>query len=580
MARLADLARRIKARLIQPFDVVLGRIYNHRHPGVVEQRLISLFRPLVLLCQPNDKWNLHVLAPVWVQAVTCAPIKPLPPAKSLFIYVSYRGVFTHQIVLASLLAWRGHKITIGYMPKLGSVNKPPFEDHPSTKAYLHRALRDISTITGGRITCIDLSDNIIPVEVDEEKAKKQAHYDTVMTYQMERLDFDDPAVSAIYKRLVKTGMKTQEVVRSHFTQNSYDIGLVGNGTHFDSSQFCHVLGDLGVDFNAFEKFAFRGVRCMNHGGHFLNGDDIDFIWENREVLGYTAEPYLSLFKQQSLKAITERSRNSVETWLWELQRAPDQSTDDALAQAGIPTERPFILVCPNVVFDAGYGKITNVFPSMKDWLLKTVQYLLENTDTLIVVRAHPGEGLWWGGREPCHEFLAEHGLTTGDNLIVIAGQDKVNTYRLMNSCKFGVVFSSSTGLEMAAFGKHVVTGGDVVYSRKGYTYDADTQEEYFENLNKLGGTDTLAPLSEDRRTLALLFYFVYHWVAQYPYPYDKPSAIARLRPRELVQAKGMEKYVPYFDLLSMDRREFHAAINDYLGANQIHERLKSINALQ
>lgn len=580
MRNALSLAQRIRNRLIQPFDVALSHIYRYRHPGPLERRLISMLRPLVVMCQPNDKWNLHVLAPIWVQAANCTPLEPLPEPKSIFIYIAFRGVFTHQIVLASILAWRGHHVTIGYLPKLVSPTKPPFEDHPSAKQYLSSALNRIAAITKGRIKCVDLTDNQNATEVNEELVKNQALYDTIMTHQKERLDFNDRDVVSIFNHRIAAGRITQAAIRNHFMNNDYDISLVGNGTTFDSAQFCYVLSELGRNFNSFEKFAFRGVRCMNHGSHFLNGDDIDFIWANREKLDYTSDPYLFLFRKQALKAIEERSQNSVETWLWELQRVPDQTVDEALRVAGISPDRSFILVCPNVVFDAGYAKITNIFPSMKDWLLKTVKFLLENTNHQVVVRAHPGEGLWWGGKEPVHEFLAEHGFNPGENLVVIAGQEKVNTYRLMEQCRFGVVFSSSTGLEMAVMGKHVVTGGDVIYSKRGYTYDAESQDKYFEHLARLSAVEDLDPLDEERRTLALLFYFVYHWVAQYPYPYDKPSGIARRRPKELVQSEEMQKYLPYFDLLSMNQQEFREHAGNYLSADKILERLKSINAVQ
>ena len=118
-----------------------------------------------------------------------------------------------------------------------------------------------------------------------------------------------------------------------------------------------------------EKFAFRGVRVINHGDHFLAGRDLDYIWDQREKLGYTQEPHLSRFLAKARQSIMERSQNSTTTWLWELQRAVNQTEKDALREANVPEERPFILICPNVVFDAGFGKITNIFPSMKDWLI-------------------------------------------------------------------------------------------------------------------------------------------------------------------------------------------------------------------
>ena len=55
-------------------------------------------------------------------------------------------------------------------------------------------------------------------------------------------------------------------------------------------------------------------------------------------------------------------------------------------------QKKTILICSNVPFDAGYDKIITIFPSMGEWLVKTVKYLLSNyKDIDIIIRAHPDE---------------------------------------------------------------------------------------------------------------------------------------------------------------------------------------------
>jgi hypothetical protein len=71
----------------------------------------------------------------------------------------------------------------------------------------------------------------------------------------------------------------------------------------------------------------------------------------------------------------------------------------------------------------------------------------------------------------------------------------------------------------------------------------------------------------------LLFYFVYHWVAQYPYPYDKPSGIVRKPPRDLVGSADIVRYLPYLDLIAMNKEEFSQYLAEYLHTHHILERL-------
>ncbi len=568
----------LKWRSMGLVDGIFGRFYAHRHPGPVGRAVISLLSPLVRQLLPNDKWNLHVMVPAWIDGLAAPRREPLPPSRHVFIFVAYRGVFTSHLLLAVMLAWRGHRITLGYLPKLQSPNKQPLADSPTAKPYLKAALAQVERLSRGAIRTIDLSDDLAPVAFDETAVEKQARYDMVMALQRENIDMQDPAIRALLDHMNAAGRTAQIALRNHFSKHRYDICIVGNGTTFEGSHACRVLREFGHEVNGTEKFAFRGVRVINHGDHFLAGDDIGAIWRKREELGYTAEPYFSRFVAQALGSIRARSQNSTETWLWELQRAVDQSTAEAFRTAGIDPERPFVLVCPNVVFDAGYGKITNLFPTMREWLVQTVEYLLRETDEVVVVRAHPGEGLWWGGRDPVHQLLATSGISPGERLVIIPGQAKVNTYRLMERCLYGVVFSSSTGLEMATMGKHVAVASDVVYSHRGFTYDAKTRQEYFDHLKSLPAVAAAGSLDERRRDLALLFYFVYHWVAQYPYPYDKPTYVAQRSVFEQLSGDDMAQFLTYIDLIVMDAPTFEARMGDFLSAERILKRIEAAKA--
>jgi len=571
------IVKRIVNKLVWYADRALSRIYHARHPGPFERRLIMAAAPLTLACQPNDKWNLHVHAPRWVEAVKCAPLTPLPRPKSIFIFCTFRGVFTTHLVLAVLLAWRGHKVTIGYLPKIQGPGKPPLIEHSSARPYLHSIMSRIGDLTKGAITCVDLYDDQRSAPVDSNFVIRQSRYDTIMTKQKETLDFADSEVKRFHELMAQSGEKTQIVINNHFRDHRYDVCIVGNGTTYDGAHACYVIKQLGQSVNATEKFAFRGVRVINHGDHFLAGDDLDYVWQERDRFGYTREPYYSKFLDKARESILERSRNSTKTWLWELQHAVNQSERDALKAANIPEDQPFILVCPNVVFDAGYGKITNIFPTMSDWLVETIKFLRERSSHLIVVRAHPGEGLYWGGKEPVHEVLSRHDIVPDDRLIIVPGQARVNTYRLMERCLFGVVFSSSTGLEMAVMGKQVVTASDIFYANRGFTQDAADRDDYFRQLAAVANQNEVAGLDAARGERALLFYFVYHWVMQYPYPYDKPSWIARRPPAKLLGSMDMKPFLPYLDLITMDAREFREEAHRYLSAEQILRRIETFD---
>ncbi len=550
-------------------ESALGRLYARRHPGAGARALLRLLRPVVARCAPSDKWNLHVFVPGWLAALRVPPRPPLPAPKRIFLFCAYRIEFTLNLNLAILLAWRGHRVTIGFLPKLQSPIKEPRRDHPSAKPYLAAALRPVEALSGGRIRCVDLSDEAAwRGDLDEEFIERQVVADLVMAVRRETLDDDNREVRenrAYYEAVARTA---QRAAWAHFSaaKGDYDLCLIPNGATFEGAQFCHVAKRIGLPVNTFEKFAFRFVRILNHGDNFLAFNDLDLAWNLRGPAGYEAEPFYSRACDRAMRLLDERRGNSTRSWGWSLQTAPPQSADAVLAAHGLGAEAGFVLVCTNVPYDAGYEGLRTIFPSMRDWLIETVRFLLERSKLTVVVRAHPAEAAHWGGRERSEDTLRAAGIES-ERLLVMPAETKVNTYALMEACRFGVVFSSTTGLEMSMLGRPVLVGTHTYYTRRGFTVDARDRDHYFVQLARM--CDEAEPaLGAEPTRQARLFHFILHCVMQWPYPYDKPSSIQALPPAALLASPSIARHVDTLDVLTMTREEWQERALAYLAADR------------
>lgn len=565
-------------RMVRAFESVLGRRYSHRHPGSLSRFLISLLKPVVVRCTPNDKWNLHVFVPEWLSGLRNPPLQPLPEAKRIFLFCAYRIEFTLNLNLAVLLAWRGHRVTIGYLPKLQSPIKEPRRDHPSAKRYLASALKDVYRLSAGHICCIDLSDMANADQpLDEAFIARQVTSDVVMAVKRETFDLDDPEVKGNLAYYLGVARDAQRAAWSHLSAHrmDYDLCLIPNGTTFEGAQVCHVAKQLNIPVNTFEKFAFKNIRVINHGDNFLAFHDLDLAWNLRLTAGYKDEPFCSRACGRAMELLNERRTNSTKTWGWKLQTAPPQSVEEALAEQGLGKEEPFVLVCTNVPYDAGYEGLRSIFPSMRDWLIETVRCLLGHSNLTVIVRAHPGEAAHYGGKERSEQTLLKAGIVS-DRLIVIPAEARVNTYALMEACRFGVVFSSTAGLEMAMMGKTVLIGSHVYYARRGFTVDAKDHADYFYQIQQL--TDGVAPLGlrPEQAREARLFHFILHCVMQWPYPYDKPSSIRAFPPAKLLSSRRIGEYLNTLDVLTMNDSEWRTRALDYIrvdGSNHVMERM-------
>jgi len=180
----------------------------------------------------------------------------------------------------------------------------------------------------------------------------------------------------------------------------------------------------------------------------------------------------------------------------------------------------FALVCPNVPFDAGYDSWLRIFPSMREWLVQTVEFLLRQDQLRVVVRAHPAEARPGYGRERIADVLKEAGINSS-RLVLLSGDNDINTYDLIPLCKFAAVFASTTGVEIAMHGKPVIAGASVYYARCGITVPTPNREAYFARLGEIAAGE---PLDTGRNgDDAAMLYFIFHYLLQWLFPYDKPS---------------------------------------------------------
>lgn len=553
-----DILRGGLARLRRPLDAY----YLARHPGPVARAVLRAGAPLARVLAANDRWTLPAHVPGWMQAALAPALEPLPPPKRILMHTAYRGQFTLDLPLAALLAWRGHRVTIGYLPRLGSPLKPPWSDHSSASPYLDSVLSQLETLTNGLVRAVDLHP-FADAEVGTDAAfiEQQAYADAVMRLGRETLDPADPEIAEALQLYRGRGREAQRAARAFLEghRHDFDLLLVGNGMSFEAAHVVHVAKTLGLDVVTFEKFAFRKMRLVTHGDVIFSFRDLDHLWAHRAELGMATSAYRATAIARGRSLLDERRRGSMKNFAWKYQSA-DQESTETLARIGLAPGRRFALVCPNVPFDAGYYQFTTLFGSMREWMVETVRALLEHTDLDVVVRSHPGEVLHYGGRERASDNLAAAGLLGHPRLHVVAPDAPVNTYGLMEHCHCGFVFSSTTGVEMAMFGKPVVVGADVYFGRRGFTRDCADRPTYFSELQGVA-RESIAPheaaLVADE---ASLFYDIVHFVLQQPYPYDKAIDLLRLPPAQLVRSPEVARYLPFLDSLAMTRAEFASAV--------------------
>lgn len=245
-------------------------------------------------------------------------------------------------------------------------------------------------------------------------------------------------------------------------------------------------------------------------------------------LGRTATPSVS---ERTLERLEERPWTTAddETFEREIEtrygrrsslRSMYQGETDSLDREQIcrlldlDPARPLVVIFSHVLWDASFFYGEDLFANYGEWLEETVRAAVANPRLQWLVKTHPANA-----------FRIRHGDVSGpvaevevvrrsvdelpSHVRLLMPDTAISSLDLYRCADLGVTVRGTAGLEMACFGKPVVTGGSGHYSGLGFTRDAASREEY---LALLAGAETLTtPLATAARNRARRYaYSLFH----------------------------------------------------------------------
>ncbi|NQV77219.1 MAG: hypothetical protein HQ490_02560 [Lutibacter sp.] len=153
---------------------------------------------------------------------------------------------------------------------------------------------------------------------------------------------------------------------------------------------------------------------------------------------------------------------------------------------GIDFNKKTFLLFPNITWDSTLYNCDILFDSMIDWIIKTIQFFINKPQVQLIIRVHPAEStLENADRDPVLKFIQLRFPTLASNIIIIPSDSDVSSYILMDNTDCGLVYGSTTGIEMGLRGLPVIVSGKIYYRGLGVSIDPDTKDEYFNILENL-----------------------------------------------------------------------------------------------
>jgi hypothetical protein len=226
-------------------------------------------------------------------------------------------------------------------------------------------------------------------------------------------------------------------------------------------------------------------------------------WNSIKQQGYSdkvAEELQQNFSDRYSKKWHRSSRNHPDTEIVDV--------DEAKKQLGIKQNRKVAIVFSHILYDTLFFFGTDLYDSYADWLINTIKVACKNDSVDWIIKVHPSN-IWRGeldsflnGQYEEERLIQEEIGELPDHVRVVGADTKINPLSWFQLGDYCITVRGTSGLEMATFGKMVITAGTGRYDHNGFTLDSESVEEYESRLMDLGA---LPELTKEETQLAKLY---------------------------------------------------------------------------
>lgn len=235
-----------------------------------------------------------------------------------------------------------------------------------------------------------------------------------------------------------------------------------------------------------------GIRVISHevgirpfSAYFTEGDataydlDIPGDFQLNEAQNQRLDDYLSKrFKGDFHMA-------GVKFWPEMSELRPDFQQKAAKFKQVVP-------IFTNVIFDTSQPHANVVFEDMFTWLDSLLITARAHPETLFVIRAHPDEArVGKASEESVAEWAEARGLRKIPNLHFIPPKEYVNSYDLIRTAKFVLIYNSTIGLEASILGAAVLSAGKARFTASEVAWLPETKAAYQAKLDSLLDAETV-----------------------------------------------------------------------------------------
>jgi len=482
--------------------------------------------------------NVEEHLPTWLDQARAAKVKSDRP-KKVFVFSVLRYWLEHTLLTSIALAALGHDVTFAYLPYAHWKRHINRFDLRRQDLYIQSILEEVEPL----LQCVPILNVPKAKSLPEALASElpaAAFRDT--QYSMLREDIDTNG--EVYQLREKRNHDHALRMLAWLQDESPDVVIVPNGSILEFGITYRVASSLNIPVTTFEFGEQNNRMWMAQNNDVMRQDTSD-LWTARGDISLN-----DVEKERIQDLFASRQGASLwQTFARQWQDAPKVGGSEVRQELGLDS-RPLALIPANVLGDSLVLGRQIFSKSNTEWLKRTVEFFIDHPEAQLVIRVHPGERIGWASS--VYEILTEHFQEFPENVHLLPAESSINTYDLVDAADFGLVFTTTLGMEMAMIGKPVIATGYTHYRGKGFTIDPNTWEEYFEALEAVLDDPKAHYLSEDQVSLAWRYAYRFFFEYPQPFPWRVPYLWESLKEWDLervLSEEGQEMFGNTFNYL-------------------------------
>ena len=495
--------------------------------------------------------NLKAILPNAVEDVLHFKRSSQNPRK-ICVFSTLHYWIEQSMLVALALAGQGHEVNFAWLPYAEWDREINRFDLRKQDLYTQEVLKPAAKVMQLKsLLAESLGAGEEPKLTPELMAivEHVSDYDTQYTLQVEETDFNNP----LYRLRKQRNGQAAVALFDWLQTEKPDLLVIPNGTILEMGVAYKIAELLGIETVSFE-FADQQERIWLAQNDEIMSHNTNDLWESLGNQTLPEKAKDAMMKLFGARKGAQLWGNFARQW----QKNPTKG-GEAVREALHLDSRPIALLATNVLGDSltlGRQRITE---TMAEMIVKTIAWFVGHPEVQLVVRVHPGELKTHG--TSMIEVINKAYPNLPENIHIVRPEDKTNTYDLVEIASFGLVYTTTVGMEMAMSGLPVITTGKTHYAGKGFTFDPQTWAEYESLLEKISTNPESSRLSEEQVQKAWLYAYLFFFEFSLPFPWHILwlNEDFKNRPMSYVLSdEGQAKYEQTFAYLAGEKLDWAA----------------------